>query len=119
MRNCKLAIVNEKFTLLVDRQMESASMKDGKNWFGAKVPAEACVGLMQSLFAPLFRAPAKSPAPAPERLRTHIADSGADASWTASLHRGADLPPFLLCVHTTAESRSAVRFGPFDRSAKL
>ncbi len=36
-------------------------MKDDKNWFGAKFPAEAGVGFMHSLFAPLFRAPVKSP----------------------------------------------------------
>jgi len=89
-------------------------MKDDKNWFGARLKAEAGIGLMQFLLAPLSRAPVKSAAPTPESPR-QIADSGADASWTASLHRGNDLPPFLLCVHTTAESRSAVRFGPFDR----
>jgi hypothetical protein len=114
MRNCKLAIVNEKFTPLVDSQMEGASMKDDKHWFGAKFPAEAGVGLMHSLFAPLFRASVKSPAPTPKKPCRTV-DSGADACWTASLHRGNDLPPFVLCVHTTAESRSAVRFGPFDR----
>ena len=91
-------------------------MKDDNNWFGAKYPAEACVGLMHALLAPLFRTPAKSPAP--QHPPSCIADSGADACWTASLNRGNDLPPFLLCVHTTAESRSAVRFGPFDRSAQ-
>ena len=90
-------------------------MKDDKNWFGAKYPAEAWVDLMHSLFAPLFRTPAKGAAP--QRLTSCINDSGADACWTASLNRGNDLPPFLLCVHTTAESRSAVRFGPLDRSA--
>ena len=93
-------------------------MKDDKNWFGAKFPAEAGVGLMHSLFAPLFRTLAKCPARAAEKPSSPIADAGADACWTASLHRGNDLPPFLLCIHTTAESRSALRFGPFDR-AKL
>jgi hypothetical protein len=112
---CKLSIVNEKFTPLAGSQMEGASMKDDKNWFGAKFPAETRVGLMHSLFAPLFRAPAKSPAPKPKNSCAAMADSGADACWTASLHRGSDLPPFLLCIHTTAESRSAVRFGPLDR----
>ena len=90
-------------------------MKDDKNWFGARYPAEAWVDLMHSLLSPLFRSPAKSPAP--QNPTSGIADSGADACWTASLNRGNDLPPFLLCVHTTAESRSAVRLGPFDRSA--
>jgi hypothetical protein len=95
--------------------MEGASMKDDNNWFGAKHPAEAWVDLMHSLFTPLFRGPTKRPAP--QNPMSRIADSGADACWTASLYRGNDLPPFLLCVHTTAESRSAVRFGPLDRSA--
>ena len=90
-------------------------MKDDKNWFGAKTPAEAWVDLMHSLLAPLFGSPAKSAAP--HNPPNCITDSGADACWTASLNRGNDLPPFLLCVHTTAESRSAVRFGPLDRSA--
>ncbi len=90
-------------------------MKDNTNWFGAKHPAEAWVGLMHSFFTPLFRGPTKRPAP--QNPLNRIADSGADACWTASLYRGNDLPPFLLCVHTTAESRSAVRFGPLDRSA--
>lgn len=86
-------------------------MANGKSWFGAKNPTETGVNFMQSLLAPLFRAPTK--APAAPLGRTLITDTGAEASWTASLHRGNDLPPFLLCVHMTAESRSAVRFGPF------
>jgi hypothetical protein len=84
-------------------------MTNGKTWFGAKSPAETGVNFMQSLFAPLFRAPAKTPAPLG---RTPVVDTGAEASWTASLHRGNDLPPFLLRVNMTAGSRSAVQFGP-------
>lgn len=86
-------------------------MANSKTWFGAKIPTETGVNFMQSLLAPLFRTPTKVPA-APLG-RALIVDTGAEASWTASLHRGNDLPPFLLCVHMTAESRSAVRFGPF------
>ena len=81
-----------------------------RTWFGAKTPSERSVHFLHSLFAPLRRAPEKAPA-APLR-RTPTVDTGADASWTASLNRGDDLPPFLLRVHMTAESRSAVRFGP-------
>jgi hypothetical protein len=90
--------------------MEGADMANGKTWYGASNPTETGVNFMQSLFAPLFRAPTKAPAPALGRAL--LMDAGAEASWTASLHRGNDLPPFLLCVHMTAESRSAVRFGP-------
>jgi hypothetical protein len=94
--------------------MEGGEMLD-KIWFGAKSPANIGPGFIQSLLAPLFRpsTPAKTRAPA----RRAVWPADAEAGWTASLHRGADLPPFLLSIQGSAESRSAMRFGPFDRSA--
>ncbi len=83
-----------------------------KPWFGGKTPAEAGVSLVQSLFAPLFK-----PTPAVEAMHSspalilsRIADSGADASWTASLDRGDGLPPFLLSITMGAGPCPAMRF---------
>lgn len=74
-------------------------------------------GLFQSLFAPWFRS-----APSVEavvRLQaavlSSLTDAGVEACWTASLHRGADLPPFRLSISSGAGSRSAMRFEPCGR----
>jgi hypothetical protein len=94
--------------------------------FDARSPAEAGVGFIQSLFAPFFRPAAPVQVLAPEVLAPQVlaprrssllADSGADASWTASLHRGDGLPPFLLCIDMAADERFAMRFEPFSRRA--
>ena len=43
-------------------------------------------------------------------ILSRIADSGAEAGWTASLDRGDGLPPFLLSINMVAGSCSAMRF---------
>jgi hypothetical protein len=98
--------------------MEGDGMQD-RNWFGAFFPAEVGVGFVQSLFAPLFRAatPARNLTAASTAAESRIADAGADASWTASLHRGDGLPPFLLCIRNAAGANSAMRFEPFGSRA--
>jgi len=90
--------------------------------FDARSPAEAGVSFIQSLFAPLFRPATPVQVLTPEALSPQVlaprtsplADSGADASWTASLHRGDGLPPFLLCIDMAADERFAMRFEPFS-----
>jgi hypothetical protein len=84
---------------------------NGIRWFGGKTPTKAGVSLVQSLFSPLFRTaqPVEPLAPAPATILSHF-DSGADASWTASLDRGDGLPPFLLSINMVAGSCSAVKF---------
>jgi hypothetical protein len=94
--------------------MEDGSMKN-RPWFAARLPAEAGVHFVQTLFAPWFRQP-PAVALAP-RTPSSFIDHGADASWTASLHRGDGLPPFLLCIDMAAGERSAMRFEPFARSS--
>ena len=88
-------------------------MKD-RPWFAARSPAAMRVGFVQSLFAPWFR-----PTPPVEvltaRSPSRFIDHGAEAGWTASLHRGDGLPPFLLCIDMAAGERSAMRFQPFSR----
>lgn len=82
-----------------------------KPWFGGKTPVEAGVGLVQSLFAPLFRpAPPLEALAPPATILSRIADSGAAASWTACLDRGDGLPPFLLSINMAAGCCSAMRF---------
>jgi hypothetical protein len=85
-----------------------------KPWFAARSPAEAGVQFVQTLFAPWFRTTPPAEALAP-RSPSSFADYGADASWTASLHRGDGLPPFLLCIDMAAGQRSAMRFEPYAR----
>lgn len=82
---------------------------------GHKTPAQSGVHFVQALFASLF-----NPAPRVEALvriqrnvLSRMVETGADACWTASLHRGDDLPPFLLSIRTAADSPSALRMEPF------
>lgn len=112
--DCKLRIVSEKFTnSLAGRINWGAGEMMEKIRLGAKVPAEPAAGFIQSLLAPLFRSAAPAKGRVPAGGKSWLAD--AEASWTASLHRGADLPPFLLSIQINAGARSALRFGPFDR----
>jgi hypothetical protein len=83
-------------------------------WFAARSPGEAGVHFVQTLFAPWFK-----PTPPIEvltpRSSSNFADNGVETGWTASLHRGDGLPPFLLCIDMAAGERSAMRFEPFAR----
>ncbi len=86
-----------------------------KQGFGHNAPAHSGVHFVQALFASLF-----NPAPRVEALvriqrnvLSRMVETGADACWTASLHRGDDLPPFLLSIRTAADSPSAMRLEPF------
>jgi hypothetical protein len=83
-------------------------------WFAARSPGEARVPFVQTWFAPWFK-----PTPPIEALEprspSRFADYGVEAGWTASLHRGDGLPPFLLCIDMAAGERSAMRFEPFTR----
>ncbi|WP_294536467.1 hypothetical protein [uncultured Rhodoblastus sp.] len=82
-------------------------------WFAARSPAGAGVHFVQTLFAPWFRPPpVQTPTP---RLPSDFADYGAEDGWTASLHRGDGLPPFLLCIDMAAGACAAMRFEPFAR----
>ena len=82
-----------------------------QRWFGA-VGAAGSDPLLFSLFRLL--AGTAEPAARSAATRPASADS-ADASWTASLSRGDDLPPCRLSILIAAGAASAVRLGPFSR----
>jgi hypothetical protein len=90
-------------------------------WFGAKSVAEGSAAESSDpLFAAFFRLIARSPSekPAPARaIASPLLDSGADASWTASLRRGDDLPPCRLSILIAAGALSAMRLEPFSRES--
>jgi len=94
-------------------------MKDDKNWFGAKFPCGGRRGFHAFPVRPPVPRAVKSPAQTPQKALPNSGFPARNACWTASLHRGNDLPPFLLCVHTTAESRSASGSVPSTAVARL
>lgn len=90
-------------------------------WFGAKgVSGKGVSGSGDPFLATLFRLLAR--APSGKALTSHAdespaaLDSGADASWTASLRRGDDLPPCRLSILIASGALSAMRLEPFGRS---
>ena len=100
---------------LADSQMEGASMKDDKNWFGATLKAEAGVGLMHFLLAPLFRAPAKKPRARRRKVRAPNRRFRRDACGPPAFIAATT---FLLSFSLSTQRRvraPPVRFGPFDR----
>lgn len=87
-------------------------------WFGA-VGATGSDLLLTSLFRLLARGPERA-APQSTNLLAHanpMAADAADASWTASLRRGDDLPPCRLSVLIASGVGSAVRLETFGRDA--
>ena len=85
-------------------------------WFGAKSVAEGSAAessdpLFAAFFRLIARAPSEKPAPA-RTIASPLLDS--DASWTASLRRGDDLPPCRLSILIAAGALSAMRLEPFS-----
>jgi hypothetical protein len=89
-----------------------------KQWFGARVATESGDLLKHALGRLLPRASAASALARPRPQKSPLSDPGADASWTASLNRGDDLPPCRLSVLIASGSRSAIRLEPFNSEAE-
>ncbi|MCI4678996.1 hypothetical protein K9U39_09075 [Rhodoblastus acidophilus] len=80
-----------------------------KQWFDASGAASGGDFLFQSFLRLVARSRTVA-RPAPVRSeRKPSADPAADACWTASLHRGDDLPPCRLSILAASDSPSAVR----------
>ncbi|HUO53438.1 MAG TPA: hypothetical protein VMU18_01760 [Rhodoblastus sp.] len=89
-----------------------------KQWFGAKAAADQGDFLFQTFlrFVARNRAPQR---PASAKAGKHpLADCGLETSWTASLNRGADLPPCRLSIHNASGSHAAMRLEPYRNNAE-
>ncbi|WP_374548049.1 hypothetical protein [Rhodoblastus sp.] len=90
-------------------------------WFGARGLIGSGDPFLASLFRLLARESSeKSALPSVHAARAKdlaLPDPGADASWTASLCRGDDLPPCRLSIAIAAGACSAMRLESFGRDA--
>jgi hypothetical protein len=85
-----------------------------KQWFDASGAASSGDFLFQSFLRLVARSrTAACPAP----VRKPSADPAADACWTASLHRGDDLPPCRLSILAASDSPSDVRLEHYRHKA--
>jgi len=90
-------------------------------WFGARGLIGSGDPFLASLFRLLAREPsAKSALPSIRAARAKdpaLSDPGADASWTASLRRGDDLPPCRLSIAIASGACLAMRLESIGRDA--
>jgi hypothetical protein len=89
-----------------------------KRWFGAKVATESSGFVRHAIDRLLPHKPTADMFSRPGVERPAIADSSFDASWTASLKRGDDLPPCRLSVLIASGSRSAMRLEPYRSESR-
>jgi hypothetical protein len=87
-----------------------------KRWLGAKVAADSSDLLKHTLGRLLARAPSTPTVGRSRAEKSALSDANTDASWTACLNRGDDLPPCRLSVLIASGSRSAIRLEPYGGS---
>ena len=69
-------------------------------------------GFLRSLMGRLFGGGLAPLSPVSRHAEFRPGDSSGDLSWTVSLSRGENLPPFRLCILAGAGARASVRFEP-------
>ena len=84
------------------------------NLAGVKSQPVASVGVLQFLLDRLFRPAHVVINAAPARALARMAEAGTEMSWTASLSRGDDMPPFRLSILTAHDARSSIRIEPLS-----
>ncbi len=86
-----------------------------KNWFAGKTTSHDRDPLFQLFLRFVARARAVPEAQAGASGKKPAPDSGAEACWTAALHRGGSLPLFRLSILNAEDSPSPMRLEPCRR----
>ncbi len=86
-----------------------------RKWFAGKTASHDRDPLFQSFLRLIARSRAVPQAQASGSARKPATDSGAEACWTAALHRGDSLPLFRLSILSAEDSPAAMRLEPCRR----